>query len=685
MDTQATSVAPRFGREVPMKRRILIPLLGLCATLLALPMAAYAAPGITLQPEGADYALGSQAAPLEVGASCDEDETLSYQWYSSATDSSEGGEPIEGATGNAYVPATKAEGVTWYYCTVTATDERGETSCVVTDPVRVEVATYYDVWVAGTRVSSLNAADVLGDADEGASVTYAAETGTLELDGASIAVSGERYAVYAEQDLIISLKGASEAVLYGTTGIDEPEWGTGTDGAVPEATAAIACNGGSLTVRSAGANRGTLQAVNDADVVYYGLDGGSFMVGGIVATGGVSIEGATVSASAGYANGAYPGVMNCSYGIFAGAGVTVDDADVTARGDEATRSAGIYAPEGDIDLNGGDVAATGGQAATELEGYLAHSAGISADDGTVNIADGSVRACVDGISGGSDAYGIHGYRGVNITGGEVSARGTGANVDAVEPQAGIGIGSTGGDVVISGKTTSVDADGGFAKQAVIGIGAQSGNVLITDASVKAAARYAHEDEYFIAAGIYASQIMQPMSMGAGDGAGTGNIVLKGADVQVVGITDPVFFTGSLTAGPAEGMRYAVDALAEAVREDDATIYWNELAASAQGIEGSPFAEETSIDGDLVTGREYLHFHNVGTESEPEAPEDQNDPVVPEDPEKPAETTEPEAAAEEVSGATMPETGDLGAIAPLAAAACSALAIGAGAAIRRKRS
>lgn len=46
----------------------------------------------------------------------------------------------------------------------------------------------YDLWVNGVQVTSANAADVLGNADEGATVKYDAATNTLTLDGAELSV-----------------------------------------------------------------------------------------------------------------------------------------------------------------------------------------------------------------------------------------------------------------------------------------------------------------------------------------------------------------------------------------------------------------------------------------------------------------------------------------------------------------
>lgn len=658
-----------------MKKRILILFLGLCAALLALPMAAYAAPSINQEPQSASYEVGSEATPLVVVVE-DEGEPLAYQWYSNTTDSTDSGTSIEGETDASYTPPTDREGITWYYCIVTTDGQNGPES-VTTSTARIEVATHYNVWVAGTQVSSLNADDVLGSADEGATVVYDAETSTLTLDGASIEMTDGRYAIYAGQDLALELSGTNSVTLSGTSPIEGREW-SDVDIA-PNVTAAIACKG-SLTVKSGDGGQGTLTASIDA-AIYCGPEKiDSYLVGGIVATGTVSIEDAEVEATSAnsYAYTKYDGVTDASLGILAGEGLTVSDASVDASSGEASRSAGIIAPTGDINLNGNIVAAGNGTS-DQLYVDFEFSAGIYAYDGTVSITGGSVDAHAADHSKHSEAYGICGASGVSITGGKVVAAGTESNVDAIEPEASLGICSTEGDVVISGKDTSVEANGGFARYATIGIGAQSGNVLIADATVKAAAQNEPGNEDGIAVGIFAYQIIQPMSMTSRSGSDTGNITLTGADVQVVGTTAPVSFTGSLTVAPAEGMRYAVDALDKMIVEYPG-LSWDEMAANAKGIEGSPFAEKTSIDNELVAGQEYLHFYNVAAEAEPETPEEPTDPVVPEEPSKPNEPTE---TPDEDTDAVIPKTGDFGAIAPLAAAICSALAIGAGMAIRQK--
>ena len=47
---------------------------------------------------------------------------LTYQWYNNGTtDGSDGGTPIQGATGTDYQPDSSTDGTTYYYCVVTNT------------------------------------------------------------------------------------------------------------------------------------------------------------------------------------------------------------------------------------------------------------------------------------------------------------------------------------------------------------------------------------------------------------------------------------------------------------------------------------------------------------------------------------------------------------------------------------
>lgn len=202
-----------------------------------------------------------------------------------------GGHISDGWNGGIYyTPSTDTVGVSWYYCR--STDATGDT--FITESARVEVANeLYDVWIGDIRITDLSADDVLGDADEGATVTYDPDTHTLRLDNAAITSGDEQYAIYAEHDLTIELTGTSTVTLDDPTTTEEPMYGTEGAGGncVPEVTAAIACEG-SLTVKSADAsNLGTLE-VTDASSSYEAESPSA-----IYATEDVTVRDAVVSAS----------------------------------------------------------------------------------------------------------------------------------------------------------------------------------------------------------------------------------------------------------------------------------------------------------------------------------------------------------------------------------------------------
>jgi len=82
------------------------------------------APAIDTQPSDLSLTYGyTTGSVLSVAASAAEGHTLSYQWYSNVSATSEGGTEISGATEASYaVPTGKIAGTTeYYYCVVTAT------------------------------------------------------------------------------------------------------------------------------------------------------------------------------------------------------------------------------------------------------------------------------------------------------------------------------------------------------------------------------------------------------------------------------------------------------------------------------------------------------------------------------------------------------------------------------------
>lgn len=583
----------------------------------------------------------------------------------------------------------------------------------------------YDVWIAGTRVTNVNAADVLGDADEGATVTYDASTKTLTLDDANVAASDLEAAIYAEQDLTIVLEGKSTVTLTLTEAY-----------AGARRVAAIACEGGSLSIGDgAGTGQSSLKATCDAEDVPTQLSTvpeEECCVSGISATGAISVEGveltavslvawdgyassygmrcrgfenvgvtltdSTVTATSGDTRGACSIAIECagenaapagrsilveggelkattgfsnltSVGIEAAGDVIVESAKVTAAGGESQESAGILSWIGDVSLNG-DVLARGSRA----KGVPADawSAGVRADKGSVSIAGGTVGATSGWITDNGDAHGIFGASGVSITGGTVIASGPTASIDGVESDHSAGIASGKGDVVISGAGTNVSAYGGYSRGDAFGIEAVDGNVAITDATVRAAATYSYSGTDN-AVGIRAG----------GEGADAGNIVICGADVAAAGDARAVSFTGSLAITPAEGMQTAVRTHDKVLEDDWSTpdSDWGGMAAASTAIEGSPFAGETTIDPALLEGARYLDVSDEQAE-EPEEPENPAEPGNPsddpsddqsgQDTETPSTSTDQDAGKTDARSDELAETGDHSIVGPLAIIGCAVL-------------
>lgn len=80
-------------------------------------------------------------------------------------------------------------------------------------------AVSYDLYVGGVKVTDENAGDILGDADEGATVTYNAETNTLTLNNAHLAGFGSgsyrmNSGIYSENDLDVVLVGDNSISVF---------------------------------------------------------------------------------------------------------------------------------------------------------------------------------------------------------------------------------------------------------------------------------------------------------------------------------------------------------------------------------------------------------------------------------------------------------------------------------------
>ena len=78
-------------------------------------------PVINVQPQNVTVNQNG-GATLTVAAYVNDDGIISYQWYSNATNSANGGTAISGATGTSYTPPTATVGTMYYYAIVTNTN-----------------------------------------------------------------------------------------------------------------------------------------------------------------------------------------------------------------------------------------------------------------------------------------------------------------------------------------------------------------------------------------------------------------------------------------------------------------------------------------------------------------------------------------------------------------------------------
>jgi hypothetical protein len=159
------------------------------------------APGISEQPQSADYDFNGTAAALSVTASV-ADGVLSYQWYSNTIESNAGGDTIFGATLATYTPPTDNAGTLYYYVRVTNTNTdasitgsqtAARTSNVakitVADPVNAETPdiTLHPQSAAYTVNETATPLSVTAHVSDGGILSYQWYRGGMEIAGASLA------------------------------------------------------------------------------------------------------------------------------------------------------------------------------------------------------------------------------------------------------------------------------------------------------------------------------------------------------------------------------------------------------------------------------------------------------------------------------------------------------------------
>lgn len=212
---------------------------------------------------------------------------------------------------------------------------------------QADAFTDYDIWVDGIRVTSTNANNVLGDGK----VSYHATTNTLTLNGVSLEygssdpAGGSSYntgAIYVEGDLIIELAaGTTNTIINQLSG---SFWNCG-----------IYVSGGDLTITGAG----TLFVKGGFGYTSHGIsiDSGDLYIH----NGTITVEGRTAQ-----------GVS----GIYAFGNITVNGGTLTATAGEAAAgvSRGFESGFGTITVNGGTVEAAGEDIA--IDGAFTTAAGL---------------------------------------------------------------------------------------------------------------------------------------------------------------------------------------------------------------------------------------------------------------------------------------------------------------------
>ncbi|BCS55103.1 DUF4347 domain-containing protein [Geobacter sp. SVR] len=229
---------------------------------------------IATQPADASVSVNGTAT-LTVGASTTSG-SLSYQWYSSATNSTSGGSAINGATSGSYSPPTASAGTTYYYCMVTnsagSTGTSRAAQVVVLAPQTIGTVSFTPASLLPNGTATVSAT-----ATSGGAVTFTSLTPSV------CSVSGTTVT----------------ALTAGVCSIAANQAGNTTYDTAPQVigtiTVAAAANRVHLTHNSATTAYNTIQeAVNasaDGDVI--ALDSGTF-IEQVTITTNVTIQGAGI-------------------------------------------------------------------------------------------------------------------------------------------------------------------------------------------------------------------------------------------------------------------------------------------------------------------------------------------------------------------------------------------------------
>ena len=404
----------------------------------------------------------------------------------------------------------------------------------------------YNLYVGGTRVTTDNAGDVLGDG----TVSYDVQTNTLTLNGASVSAQDMPYGIYAENDLNIVLEGKNSVSVGGEFSEDALAQLSGTD------ISAAIYSGGNLTIRE-GEGSGTLNASASALMeknTKHGLTSS-----GIYASGNLTLEDVSVEASGGDIDVEYD--VSVSTGIECADLLTVSGGNLTARSGDVSSGAKIRDSEaisgydGVLIENGAVVDAQAGEGMRSRAVWTAES--IRIDSSQVKAQSNAVSEDTDesyGIQatmnnttennititgstvtasagvGSNRADGIYAKDNITITDSQVTA--DGASDYEKAPAYGGGIFSYEGNITISGEDTVIKAYSGYGQNGIAGISAEGGNITITDkADVTALA--AVLNEYYETG--YSPAFTTSNDGSVGDGIrAAGDIVIDDATVHALG-------------------------------------------------------------------------------------------------------------------------------------------------------
>ena len=404
----------------------------------------------------------------------------------------------------------------------------------------------YNLYVGGTRVTTDNAGDVLGDG----TVSYDVQTNTLTLNGASVSAQDMPYGIYAENDLNIVLEGKNSVSVSGEFSEAALAQLSGTD------ISAAIYSGGNLTIRE-GAGSGTLNA--SASALMEESAKRWLTSSGIYASGNLTLEDVSVEASGGDVDVEYD--VSVSTGIECADLLTVSGGDLTARSGDVSSGANtrdseaISGYDGVLIENGAVVDAQAGEGMRSRAVWTAESIRIDSSqvkaqsnavsddtdesygiqatmnnttENNITITGSTVTASA-GV-GSNRADGIYAKDNITITDSQVTA--DGASDYEKAPAYGGGIFSYEGNITISGEDTVIKAYSGYGQNGIAGISTEGGNVTITDkADVTALAAVLNEyDE-----ADYSPAFTTRDGGSVGDGIrAAGDIVIDDATVHALG-------------------------------------------------------------------------------------------------------------------------------------------------------